>query len=312
MFIAVGLGSLEVMLNRGNRYDWFTSPEIQLLALATCLGLALFVWRSFTAMRPLVDLRVFKNRPFMVGTLLMFLLGFGLYGSFTMLPLFVQHMLGYTATWAGLVLSPGGLMSLLAMAFVGNLIGRLDSRLLVTFGAALNIAALWMLQDLYLGIDFWHVTVSRLVQGFGLGFLFVPLTTLALAGLRREQMGQATGLFNLLRNEGGSVGIAISSTILARNSQVHHARLVEHLTPGNPILQERAAALAHAMSATAGTNPTTAQQLTYGVIAGQIQGQAQVLAYVDVFWLLTLAFVCFVPFILFLGGKAKQGIVVAH
>jgi MFS transporter, DHA2 family, multidrug resistance protein len=309
VFIAVGLGSLEVLLNRGQRYDWFASPSIQLLALTTLLGLALFVWRSYTARRPLVDLHVFRSRPFLVGTCLMFLLGFGLFGSFTMLPLFVQQMLGYTATWAGLVLSPGGLMSLVAMAFVGNLVGRVDSRLLVTFGALMNIAALWVLQHLYLGVDFWHVTASRLLQGFGMGFLFVPLTAVAFAGLRPEQIGQATGLFNLLRNEGGSVGIAVSSTVLARHTQLHHARLAEHLTPGNAVLTERVAAMTHGLGAATGADPTTAQQLAWRAVAQQVQVQARVIAYDDVFWMLTCAFVGFLPFILFLGGKTKREIV---
>ncbi len=307
IFIAVGLGSLEVLLNRGQRYDWFSSPLIQVLALMTAVGLALFIWRSFTAERPLVDLRVFKSRPFMVGTFLMFLLGFGLYGSFTMLPLFVQQMLGYTATWAGLVLSPGGLMSLVAMVFVGNLVGRVDTRLLVLFGALMNIASLYVLQHVYLGVDFWHVTMSRLLQGFGLGFLFVPLTTVAFAGLRPEQMGQAAGLFNLLRNEGGSVGIAIASTVLARHTQLHHARLVENLTPGNPVLHERVAAMTQGLGAAAGTDPTTAQHMAYKAVTGQLWAQAHVIAYNDVFWMLTLAFVGFLPFILFLGGKARRG-----
>jgi MFS transporter, DHA2 family, multidrug resistance protein len=307
IFIAVGLGSLEVLLNRGQRYDWFASPYIQALGLATLVGLALFIWRSYTTPKPLVDLRVFKSRPFLVGTFLMFLLGFGLFGSFTMLPLFVQQMLGYTATWAGLVLSPGGVMSLFAMVFVGNLVGRVDTRVLVLFGALMNIAALYVLQHLYLGVDFWHVTVSRLVQGFGMGFLFVPLTAVAFAGLRPEQIGQATGLFNLLRNEGGSVGIAISATVLARHTQLHHTHLAENFTPGNPVMQERAMAMARGLAAANGADPTTAQQLAFRALDGQVQAQARVLAYDDVFWMLTLAFVCFLPFILFLGGKARRG-----
>ncbi|MEZ4386412.1 MAG: DHA2 family efflux MFS transporter permease subunit [Candidatus Krumholzibacteriia bacterium] len=312
VFIAIGLGSLEVLLNRGQRYDWFASPLIQILALTTAVGLALFIWRSFTATRPLVDLRVFRSRPFFVGTMLMFLLGFGLYGSFTMLPLFVQHVLGYTATLAGLVLSPGGLMSLLAMAFVGNLIGRVDMRLLVLFGAMMNIWSLWILQHVYVDVDFWYVTSSRLLQGFGLGFLFVPLTTIAFAGLRPEQMGQATGLFNLLRNEGGSVGIALSSTILARHSQLHRLHLVEHLTPGNLALQERVASMSHGLGQAAGVDPATAQQLAWRALDGQIQGQAMVMAYNDVFWILTMAFVGFLPFVLLLGGKVKSGAVSIH
>ena len=306
IFIAVGLGSLEVLLNRGQRYDWLESPYIQVLALLTLLGLALFVWRSFTARNPLVDLRVFKSRPFLIGTMLMFLLGFGLYGSFTMLPLFVQQMLGYTATLAGLVLSPGGLMSLVAMAFVGNLIGKVDTRVLVLFGAAMNIWAMIVLQHLSLNVDFWHVTSSRLLQGFGMGFLFVPLTTIAFSGLKPQQIGQATGFFNLLRNEGGSIGVAISSTVLARHSQLHHAHLAENLTPGNPILQERMAAATHAVGQAAGVDPYTAEQMAHRVIGGQVAVQGLLMSYNDVFFMLTLAFVFFIPFVLLVGKTGKS------
>lgn len=307
LFIAMGLGCLEIVLNRGQRYDWFSSPLIQVFALLTVVGLALFVWRSFTAARPLVDLRVFRSRPFLVGTLLMFLLGFGLFGSFTMLPLFVQHMLGYSATLAGLVLSPGGVMSLVAMAFVGNLIGRVDTRLLIAFGVVLNIACLHILQHVYLGVDFRYVAIPRLLQGFGLGFIFVPLTAVAFAGLRPEQMGQATGLFNLLRNEGGSVGIALSSTVLARHAQLHGAHLSEHLTPGNPALTENLGAMARGLGAASGTDAVTSQQMAWQALGHQIGGQAMVLAYNDVFWLLTLAFVGFLPFLFLLGGNARRG-----
>lgn len=307
LFIALGLGSLEILLNRGQRYDWFASPRIQVYGLLTVLGLALFTWRSLTAKRPLVDLRVFRSRPFFVGTLLMFLLGFGLFGSFTMLPLFVQHMLGYTATLAGLVLSPGGVMSLVAMAFVGNLIGRVDTRLLIAFGVALNIACLVILQHVYLGVDFRYVTIPRLMQGFGLGFIFVPLTAIAFAGLRPEQMGQATGLFNLLRNEGGSVGIAMSSTVLARHAQMHGAHLAENLNNANAALATDLTAMTRGLGAAAGVDPFTAQHMAWRTMGMQLGGQAMVLAYNDVFWLLTLTFVGFLPFLLLLGGHAKRG-----
>lgn len=314
LFIALGLGSLEILLNRGQRYDWFSSPRIQVYALLTGLGLALFVWRSLTAERPLVDLRVFRSRPFFVGTMLMFLLGFGLFGSFTMLPLFVQHMLGYTATLAGLVLSPGGLMSLVAMAFVGNLVGRVDSRVLVAFGVVMNIISLVILQHVYLDVDFRYVTVPRLIQGFGMGFIFVPLTAVAFAGLKPQQMGQATGLFNLLRNEGGSVGIALSSTVLARHSQLHHAHLADHLTYANPALGGAATAMARGLGAAAGADPATGQRMAWFALGRQLDGQAMVLAYNDVFWMLTMAFVGFLPFLLLLGshGGKRGGMPAAH
>jgi DHA2 family multidrug resistance protein len=312
LFIALGLGCLEVMLNRGQRYDWFSSQFIQTLALLAALGIALFLWRSLTAKRPLVDLRVFRSRPFAVGTILMFLLGFGLYGSFTMLPLFVQQLMGYTATWAGLVLSPGGVMSLFAMGFVGRMVGRVDTRLLVTFGALMNVYAMWLLQHVYLGVDFWYVTLGRITQGFGLGFLFVPLTAVAFSRLKPQQMGQATGLFNLMRNEGGSVGIALSATVLARQTQVHHADLVAHMNPGNPILQESLHAMGRGLGAVSGLDPVSNQQLSWGLLGGEIQRQAATMAYDDIFYMLTLAFAFFIPFIFFLGGRAKQGGPVGH
>jgi DHA2 family multidrug resistance protein len=303
VFIALGLGSLEVMLNRGQRYDWFHSNLIKTFALMAFLGLALFVWRSFTAANPLVDLRIFKDKAFASGTFLMFLLGFGLYGSFTMLPLYVQQLMGYTAFWAGLVLSPGGITSLLAMVIVGNLIGRVDTRLLVLTGALLNIYSLWLLQFVNLNVGFWYVTYSRIVQGFGLGFLFVPITTAAFAKLSYEKTGQGTGLFNLLRNEGGSVGIALSATVLARRAQFHQSRLVGHITPYNPVFQNWQASANHGLAAISGQDPNSVHTLTAAVSQGLVQQQSLLMAYVDVFWMLTFSFVFFLPFILMLSSK---------
>ncbi len=306
LFICVGLGSLEVVLNRGQRFDWFGSNFIKAFALAAAVGIALFIWRSLTAERPLVNLRVFTNRSFASGTVMMFLLGFGLFGSFTMLPLFVQNLLGYTATWAGLVISPGGIASLLAMGIVGNLVGRVDSRILVAVGAGFNIVAIWLLQSVDLQVDFTYVTMSRLFQGFGLGFLFVPITAAAFAHLRPEQIGQGTGLFNLLRNEGGSVGIAMSATVLARHAQFHQERLAEHVTAFSQIAQDRLATASHGLFAVSGADPATVKAMSLGMIYGIVRQQAVVQAYVDVFWMLTLAFVAFVPFI-FLLSSGKRG-----
>jgi DHA2 family multidrug resistance protein len=307
LFICLGLGSLEVVLNRGQRFDWFESNFIKLFALAAAVGIALFTWRSLTAERPLVNLRVFKNRSFASGTVLMFLLGFGLYGSFTMLPIYVQSIMGYTATWAGLVISPGGVASLLAMAIVGNLVGRVDARLLVLFGAICNVGALWVLKDLNLEVDFFHITLSRLFQGFGLGFLFVPITAAAFSQLRPEQIGQGTGLFNLLRNEGGSVGIAMSATVLARHSQLHQSRLADHVNAFSPIVQNRLTETAHGLFAGSGHDPVTSQTLTLQVLYGRLQQQAALFSFVDVFRMLMFAFVVFLPFVLLLGtGKGGR------
>ncbi len=306
LFICVGLGSLEVTLNRGQRFDWLKSNFIKLFALAALAGIALFVWRSLTAERPLVNQRVFANRSYATGTVLMFLLGFGLYGSFTMLPLFVQTMLGYTATWAGLVISPGGVASLIAMALVGGIIGKVDTRLLVLVGAIANLVAIWLLQSVYLGVGFQYVTLSRLIQGFGLGFLFVPITAAAFSHLPPEQIGQATGLFNLMRNEGGSVGIALSATVLARHAQLHQERLGEHVSSFAFLAQQRLLSTAHGLAGASGLDPVTNRALALQMLYGQVQRQAAVMAYVDVFWMLTGAFVAFLPFILLLSGETGK------
>jgi DHA2 family multidrug resistance protein len=242
----------------------------------------------------------------------MFLLGFGLFGAFTMLPLFAQTMLGYTATWAGLVLSPGGIASLLAMIIVANLIGRVDTRLLVFIGAFLNLYALWLLRGVDLNADFKYVMFSRLVQGFGLGFLFVPISTAAFSHLAPKNMGQATGLFNLLRNEGGSVGIALSATILARHSQIHHARLGEHVSAYSPLVRERLVATAHGLFAVSGLDPESIRSLSVGLLEGSLARQAAAKAYVDVFWMLMFAFVVFLPFTLMLSPGVRKGAPAAH
>jgi DHA2 family multidrug resistance protein len=307
LFICMGLGSLEVVLNRGQRFDWFESNFIKLFALTAVVGIALFIWRSLTAERPLVNLRVFGSRPFASGTVLMFLLGFGLYGSFTMLPIFVQNMMGYTATWAGLVISPGGVASLLAMVLVGNLVGRVDARFLVLVGAIFNIGALWVLKDLNFQVDFLHITLSRLFQGFGLGFLFVPITAAAFSQLRPEQIGQGTGLFNLLRNEGGSVGIAMSATVLARHSQIHQTTLAANVTSFSPIAQQRLAETTQGLFAVSGYDPVTSHTVAMKAIYGNVLQQAAMISFLDVFRMLMFAFVIFLPFILLLGsGKGRR------
>jgi DHA2 family multidrug resistance protein len=306
LFIALGLGSLEILLNRGERYDWFESGFIKTLAVLACTGIALFIWRSLTARSPLVNLRIMRNTEFAAGTLNMFLLGFGLYGSFVMLPLFAQHMLGYTATWAGLVLSPGGVASLLAMAFVGNLIGKVDTRLLVLFGVAMNILSLWMLRHVSLDVGFGFLMWSRIVQGFGLGFLFVPIAAAAYVRIPPRQMGTATGLFNLLRNEGGSVGIALSATVLAQRTQFHRSRLVDHLSPLDPLYRERLTEMAHGLFPHAGLDPSSTERLAVGLLNGQVQRQATAQAFVDVFWMLAIVFALILPFILLLRGSPRD------
>ena len=305
VFIALGLGSLEVVLNRGERYDWLESPMIKFFAAAAVFGITLFIWRSFTADNPLVDLHVFKDRDFATGSVLIFLVGFGLYGSFVMLPLFAQNMLGYTATWAGLILSPGGFSSLLAMVIVGRLVGKVDVRTLVFVGVILNILSIWLLRFVTLDVGFGYLMTSRLIQGFGLGFLFVPITVAAYARITHQRMGAATGLFNLLRNEGGSIGIALSTTFLAQRAQFHQHRLVEHLTPFDPSYGGELAAIAKGLFPRSGLDPTSVNNLAQGMLYGEVQRQSFAGAFVDVFWMLTLMFAAMLPLVLILRGHTR-------
>jgi MFS transporter, DHA2 family, multidrug resistance protein len=311
-FVAWGLGALEVVLNRGERYDWFESGFIRFWAAMSAVGIFLFVWRSLTAENPLVNLSILKNREYATGTLLMFLLGFGLFGSFVMLPLFCQHILGYTATLAGLVISPGGFASLIAMIFVGNLVGKVDTRVLVMVGIIFNIISLYILTFVSAASGFAFLTISRLFQGFGLGLLFVPITVAAYARIPQHMTGQATGLFNLLRNEGGSVGIALSTTVLSQRSQFHQNRLVENFTTYSYEFMERAKAAGHYLSGAGGFDPVTAQNAGVGLFYGEMMRQAYTQAFVDVFHFLMIVFFLLIPFVFLLRGKAGKASIPSH
>jgi len=298
VFIAVGLGCLEVFLNRGDRYDWFDSVFIQVFAGLAFLGLALFIWRSLTAKNPLVDLRVFKLPEFSSGMLLIFLASFGMYGAFICLPLFVQNLLNYTPTWAGIILAPAGVASIVAMGIAGYCAGKVDVRLLVGTGFLSLICAVWMLTHLSLTTSLPYMVIAWLFQGFGLGLVLVPLATETIIRVPPKLLGVSSGMFNLLRNEGGSVGIAICTTILTQRAQFHHSRLAEWVTPFNGTHQIASQQLARGLYPYAGLDPTSTARLAQGAIAAEVTRQAFVLSFVDVFAFLVLVFVVALPFVL--------------
>ncbi|MEW5765116.1 MAG: DHA2 family efflux MFS transporter permease subunit [Acidobacteriota bacterium] len=307
LFVAVGLGSLEILLNRGERNDWFESPFIQALAGAAVLFLALFVWRSLTAENPLVDLRILRDRSFASGTALMFLAGFGMYGAFVLLPLFVQNLLAYTPTWAGLILSPGGVASMVSMALAAKLMGRVDTRLLVAAGFSLLAGSCWLLAGSTLQAGIPHFTQAWIVHGLGLGLFFVPIGVTAMRHIPPERMGAATGLFNLMRNEGGSVGIALSTTLLAQRSQVHHHVLAEHVSPSSPLLREGIQGTYGLLSSSSGLSPASVPDLAAGLLSAGVQRQAYALSFLDVFALLGAVFVLGLILVPFLGRDRCQG-----
>lgn len=312
LFIAVGLGSLEVMLNRGERLDWFASNFIKLFSALAVLGIALFVWRSLSAECPLVDLAIFRDRQFAASVTIMFAGSFTLYGVFTFVPLFVQNLLGYNATWAGVVLSPGGMGTILTIGVAGILVGRLDTRILVGAGILIQAAACLLLASSTLQAGLGHFWRAMFLHGLGIGLFFVPLGVAMAQNLPPEKMGLATALFNLMRNEGGSIGIAVSATLLAQREQFHHARLSEHVTLLSPAVQGTLQRSSGALFATSGLDPASCDQLSAGLIGANVARQAVTMGFLDVFWYLAAALLCTLPLVLLLRGRAKRGAAAVH
>ncbi len=305
IFIAVGLGCLELFLNRGERLDWFQSSTVTLYAAFSALGIILFLWRSFTAEQPLVDLRMFKLPEYASGMFLIFGASFGMYAAFVMLPLFVQTFLGWSPTWAGIMLSPGGVASVVAMMVAGLIMGRVDVRYTVAAGFLAQIYSSWLLMSISMDSGMGYLIYAWCFRGLGLGFVFVPIATVAMRRIKPEAMGVAAGFFNLMRNEGGSVGIAVAATLLQTRSQFHHARLAEHMTAFNPVLQEGSQRLTAALGAVSGQDPTTSGLLARGFLGGEVLRQSYVMAFVDVFAFLVLVYLVCLPFVILLKDPGE-------
>jgi MFS transporter, DHA2 family, multidrug resistance protein len=306
VFITLGLGGLEVMLSRGERLDWFESHFIQVATVVALLGIALLIWRSFTHDRPLIDLSVLKNREFAAGVGLSFFQYFVLYGTLLLLPLYVQEVLGYTATWAGLILAPGGAASLLAMLVAGRVVHRINVRWILLGGLACMLVAMRMFWALDLHSTFAYLAAARFIQGFGVGFLFLSVAASAYSTMPAAHMGQATGLYNLVRNEAGSIGIAFASTLLAHRAQLHHARLTEGLNPFNPIYGERLQSAGRFLARASGLDPHSVQRVAVGMLSRQVEVQATVMSYVDVFACMTGVLLLFFPLIPLLRTGAAR------
>ncbi len=306
LFIVLGLGSLEIVLSRGERFDWFSSGYIQIFFVLALAGLALFIWRSVTHKHAMVDLSVLKNREFGAGIFLCFFQYFVLYATLVTLPLFVQIMMGYTATWAGLILAPGGAAALLAMLVGGKVIEKLDARWLLLFGILTMLASLRMLSDLNLNVTFGYLAAARGLQGFGTGFLFISVAAAAYRTLPADKMGSATSLYNLVRNEASSIGIAAASTLLARRTQFHIARLVPNVNPYNPLFQERLAEGNQFFLGRSPLPPAEVPHLTLAAIYHQLQQQAMVMSYLDIFRVMAVVLICFIPLIPILRGKIRK------
>lgn len=295
-FLALGLGFLQIVLDKGQEDDWFGSNFILTAAIVSAVGLVAFVVRELLTEEPIVDLSLFENRNFAAAFVLMFMLGFVLLGSTALIPLFTQDLLGYTATLAGMVISPGGFVIMALMPVVGRLVNVIDTRALIAFGLALSSYALWRMTHLNIEVDYWTLAIDRMVQTAGLAFLFIPINTTAYVGLDRSKTNTASALINLARNLGGSVGIAVLTTVVARRGQFHRSVLVGHIDESDIAYRELVEQLRQRMAehgAGAGEALSQAQQ----IIARQLQDQARMLAYIDAFVILAVIFACLIPIV---------------
>jgi DHA2 family multidrug resistance protein len=294
--LVTGIGAFQVALDQGQRLDWFDSPVITSLIGLAVVALGTLVWWELTVAHPIVDLRVLANRTFALGTLLMTLVGFGLYGSFVLLTFYAEHLLRYNALTAGWVLAPGGIGSLISLAIGGRLVDRLDPRWLVSTGMAIIAYSLFMMGSLSLGADFWAVMWPRFVQGFGMGLVFVPLTTMSLAAVATADLPTASGIFNLVRNIGGSVGVAVTTAWLSRQTAVHLGTLVGHVTPWSAAAAERLARLQEIYLA-GGVDADTARRQALGHLYQEVRRQAEMKAFAEDFVQLGMLFVVLVPLV---------------
>jgi len=304
--LMVWVGALQIVVDKGQREDWFQSDFILVLSAVSVLALLLFVIvELYVAEHPVVDLRAFRNVSFSTGNIVMFVAFFNLLGSIVLLPLYAQLLLGYTATLAGLVLSPGGIATLVTMPLVGKFIGRHDPKYPLFLGVAVCAFSTWTMSNLSLTADFNALLWPRIYLGFGMGLLFIPLTTLTLSSIPKPQMGNATSIYNLLRNLGGSIGVAFSATMFTRRAQVHQSRMVEHLTTLDEGLRA-AVAKGQALLLSRGVPESAAGHTALERIYRELVRQATMMGFNDAFYILSVMMACVLPLLLLLRRPAHQ------
>jgi len=304
--LTVGIGALQVLLDKGQEEDWFASSFIVWLSVAAVAGLTAFVVRELMAEHPVVDLRVFRNRTYSAGVFLMTTLGFVLYGSLVLLPILLQTLLGYPALQAGIALAPRGMGSFIAMPVIGAILFRAGPRRLLALGLVGGALTLFAFGSLNLGAGYWDIFWPQFFQGMALGLLFVPLTTITMDPIPQDQMGNATSLFNLMRNLGGSMGIALSTTMLARGQQALTQRMVSHLSPYDP----QAAAMLERLTAgfmAAGSDLASATRQAQAALFGLVSRQASMASFIQVFRLLGVIFLLMLPLVLVMRGPRGRG-----
>jgi MFS transporter, DHA2 family, multidrug resistance protein len=309
--LVVWTGLLQVILDKGQEDDWFGAIWIRWAALFLVVSFVWFCWHSWTKKSPMVDLRVFKDRNFLIGCILIFLFGIGIYSTVTVLPLFYQELLGYTAFTAGLVVAPRGIGAICAMPIIGYLSNKIDPRWLLTFGFLTFGLTTFYFGSITLDISPTTLLLPILITGFGLSFVFVPISTAAYGTLRNEQIGNASGVFNLMRNVGGSIGISIAQTLLTRRSSVHQNEILNSVPRTGTQFQNSLSGAQHALGGFFG--PPNSGPPAAASIYRELGRQAALWSFVDVFrWLSLLCFVCVLVVWTFRKVKPGRGPAGAH
>ena len=303
--LAVGIGALQILLDKGQESDWFSSRFVTGLAIVSVVTLVALVFHQLRTDEPVIDLRVFKDRTYATGVFMMTMLGFVLYGSLMLLPLMLQTLLGYPPLQAGIAMAPRGMGSFLMMPLVGMFVGRLDPRKLLAIGFVIaGVTLIWM-GHLNLQTGYWDVFWPQIVQGGSMALLFVPLTTVTMSNIAREKMGNATSLFNLMRNLGGSIGIAATSTMLERHTRTVATSLGTHVSAYDPATQSMIAGM-KANFIAAGADAATATNQAYASLHGMLMQQASMVTFVEIFQALGAVFVVMTPLVLIMR-RPKRG-----
>jgi len=318
-FGLVGLtfGSLEFILDKGQEDDWFSSHLITFFTVAMVVAFVLLLWWELKLLReqkhrPLLNLTLFKRRSFAISFILMFVLGFSLYGTTILIPQFVQTLLGYTAELAGKVLSPAGFMMMAMMPIVGVLSGKVDPRKLLGYGFTMLTLSLIYMSQLNLQLSYGELVLMRIFQASGLAFMFIPINTLAYVGVKQNESNDVSGLTNLARNIGGSCGTAFMATMLTRRTQAHENSMSRNMTRTSQAFLDQSKALAHTFAAGNGTaakgaGPTQgAMHMGQAFLYNQLHRQAAVLSYVDIIRYLTIFCACMIPLLFFIPKPPKH------
>ena len=295
--LSIAIGALQLLLDRGELKDWFGSTEIWIEATIAALALYLFIVHTTTALdRSFLNRDLLKDANCICGTLLMFLVGIPLYGTMTLLPLMLQNLMNYPVVTTGLVTAPRGIGTMAAMFIVARLVGRVDTRLIILSGLLVTALAMWQMTGFSLQMGMGPIITSGVLQGFGLGFVFTPLSTVTFSTLPRHILTQGTAIFSLMRNIGGSIGISIVVALLAENTQTVHSRLVEHLRPDNPLAHTPYLAAPFSLSTTSGM----------AALNAEVTRQAQMVAYIDDFKMMMIIVLLAAPLLLLLRKPAPR------